>query len=189
MKAESLRRLLTSCLTGAALSTIAVPASGQEGGLYVGASVGPTTVDVCGDLSGLGLTSCDDKDTGFKIFGGKKFTQNFAVEFGWVDLGEITATGPGGTARVGADGLQAAAVGMAPVSPQVNVFGKVGLYMWDLRATGPGGSLSDDGIDLMFGLGVSWTLARQLDLRAEWERFDVGGDDVDMLSVGAQYRF
>jgi len=188
MKTEIVRRLLTLCLAGGVLLT-AIPASAQETGFYVGAGAGVTTTDVCDSLSGLGLTSCDDEDTGFKIFGGKRFNQNFAVELGWVDLGEVAATGPGGTARVETDGIQVAAVGILPVNPRFHVFGKVGLYLWDVSASAPGLSLSDDGTDIMFGLGAAWDLVDRLDLRAEWERFDVDGDNVDMFSVGALYKF
>lgn len=189
MKTENVRRLLTLCLAGGALLTAAIPASAQGTGFYVGAGAGVTSTDVCGGLGGLGLTSCDDEDTGFKIFGGKRLNQNLAVEVGFVDLGEITATGPGGTAQVETDGIQVAAVGILPVNPRFHVFGKVGLYLWDVSASGPGGSLSDDGTDLMFGFGAAWNLADRLDLRAEWEQFDIDGDDVDMFSVGLLYRF
>jgi len=189
MTAEKFKRLLALCSVGATLVAASLPASAQGSGFYVGAGAGLTTVDLCGDLIALGATSCDDEDTGFKIFGGKRINQNLAVELGWVDLGEITATGPGGTARAEVDGIQVAAVGMLPVNPRFHVFGKVGLYLWDAKISGPGGSLSDDGTDLMFGFGASWNLAERLDLRGEWERFDVDGDDIDMLSVGLLYRF
>lgn len=189
MTMQTLRRMLLACCIGAALAATSAPASAQATGpYYAGASFGTTSIDVCGSLGGLGLTSCDDEDSGFKIFGGYNFNQNLAVELGWVDLGEITATGPGGTAKVGIDGFQAAAVGSVPFSPQFRGFGKVGLYMWDISATGPGGSLSDDGTDVMFGLGVGWKVAPRVELRAEWERFD-SDDEADLLSIGVQFSF
>jgi OOP family OmpA-OmpF porin len=186
---ENLSRLLALCLVSIALFAVAIPASAQGTGFYVGAGAGMTSVDLCDDLVGLGLTSCDDDDTGFKVYAGNRFSPNFSAELGWVDLGEITATGPGGTVKLGVDGIQIAGLGMVPVSPQVTFFGKVGLYLWDVSASGPGGSLSDDGSDIMFGLGLSWNLAKQLDLRVEWEQFDVDGDDINLISAGVQYRF
>lgn len=173
----------------AASCALAAPAGAQSTGFYAGGSVGRSTVDLCDDLNGLGLTGCDDSDTGFKLFGGYEINRNFAVELGFVDLGEISATGPGGTATAETDGFQVAAVGMLPINPQFGIFGKLGAYMWDLSASGPGGSLSDDGTDIMFGAGVSWRFMPQLSLRGEWERFDIGGDDVDLLSVGLQFAF
>ena len=172
----------------AAFCLSAGPAAAQGTGFYAGGSVGRTSVDVCRKL-GSGLTSCDDTDSGFKLFGGYKFNPNFGAEVAFVDLGEIKATGPGGTARLESDGLQLAAVGRFPINPQFDVFGKLGLFMWDISASGPGGSLSDDGTDIMIGAGVSWHFTRQLSLRGEWERFDIDGDDVDLLSVGLQFNF
>lgn len=148
-----------------------------------------TSFDVCDDLIGLGLASCDDDDSGIKVYAGKNVTQNFGVEVGWVDLGEIAGSGPGGTATVGVDGFQVAALGMLPVNPRISLFVKGGLYLWDLSASGPGGSLSDDGTDIMYGLGLNWNLARRLDLRVEWEQFDIDGDDVSLLSAGVAFRF
>jgi OOP family OmpA-OmpF porin len=155
---------------------------------YIGAGAGITTVDICDDISGPGV-SCDDKDTGLKIFGGFKFNPNFGVEASWVDLGEVTASGPGGTATIEVDGFGVAAVGMIPINPQFGVFGKIGAYMWDANANAPGFSASDDGTDIMFGAGVNWNFSSHFGLRAEWERFDIDGDDVDFLSIGAQYNF
>ncbi len=156
---------------------------------YIGAGAGLTTVDVCDDLNGLGLSSCDDEDTGLKIFGGYKFNQNFAVEGMWADLGETSATGPGGTATVEVDGFGVAAVGIIPLNEQFGIFGKVGAYMWDASGGGAASGISDDGTDIMFGAGVGWNFTRSFGLRAEWERFDIDGDDVDFLSIGAQFNF
>lgn len=189
MKSKAFGRFLTVCFIGSTLAAVSVSASAQDSGFYVGAGAGITSFDACDDLVGLGLTSCDDEDTGIKVYAGKTFTPNFAAEVGWVDLGEITATGPGGTATLGVDGFQIAALGLLPVNPQISFFVKGGLYMWDLSASGPGGSLSDDGSDFMFGLGMNWNLARQLGLRVEWEQFDIDGDDVNMLSAGVLFRF
>lgn len=41
----------------------------------------------------------------------------------------------------------------------------------------------------MLGAGVSWRFMPQLSLRGEWERFDIDGDDVDLLSIGLQFNF
>lgn len=52
-----------------------------------------------------------------------------------------------------------------------------------------------DGTDLAFGLGANWKINKSIGLRAEWERFqnlsvDGGTErDVDLLSLGASYRF
>jgi len=157
-------------------------------GGYIGAGAGITTVDVCDDISFPGVT-CDDEDTGLKIFGGFKANENFAIEALWADLGEVSATGPGGTASISVDGFGIAAVGIIPLGERFGIFGKVGAFMWDASGGGAASGVGDDGTDLMFGAGVSWNLTNHFGLRAEWERFDIDGDDVDFLSVGAQFNF
>ncbi len=161
---------------------------GEGGGFYVGAGGGFTSVDVCDDLNALGATSCDDDDVGFKIFGGLKFNQYFAAEAGYVNLGEVSATLLGVGVDVDADGFQLAAVGMYPIE-QFSLLGKVGIYFWDLEASGGGATVSDDGTDIMFGIGGAFHFTPQLSVRGEWERFDFDGDDVDLFSASIVYNF
>jgi len=186
MTNTAFRKLLASCAAAAALLSASMTVSAQGSSFYVGASAGTTSADFC---DGLGLTSCDDSDTGIKVFGGAAINPNFALELGYADLGEITATGPGGTARIGVDGFQFAALGILPLNPKFNLFGKIGLYLWDVSGTAPGVTISEDGNDIMFGLGAMWNLTQQFALRAEWEQFDMDGEDVSLISVGAQFRF
>lgn len=177
------------CIAGLWMAALCSFTGGASAGGYIGAGAGLTTVDVCDDLNSLGATSCDDEDTGLKVFGGYKFNPNFAVEGLWADLGEVSATGPGGTATVEVDGFGAAAVGIIPLNEQFSIFGKVGAFMWDASGGGAASGTDDDGTDIMFGAGVSWDFTSRFGVRAEWERFDIDGDDVDFLSVGLQINF
>jgi len=182
----SLRRgLLLASTLGLALIT--TPAFAKDTGAYAGGSIGLTTIDICGELTGA--TACDDEETGFKLFGGYKFNRNLAVEGGFVDFGEISASSPTGSATVSSDALFATAVGILPVSSKFSVFGKLGFFMWDLSATGTGGTISDDGTDLLIGLGLGFDVTERLTIRAEWEDYDGGGDGVTFLSAGLQYNF
>ena len=52
--------------------------------------------------------------------------------------------------------------------------------------------LEDDGISLMFGLGAEYRLNEHITVRGDWERFNdirIGGNWVDMFSVGMSYHF
>ncbi len=178
-----------AALLMASLLLPALPAAAQSTPFYIGGGAGLSSIDLCGDPALAGATSCDDEDTGFKIFGGYNFNQNFGVELGWVDLGEISVSGPGGTATAEADGFQAAAVGILPINPQFSIFGKLGVYMWDAEVNAPGISASDDGTDLMFGVGGAFHFTPQLSIRAEWERFEVDDEDADLISASIVFRF
>lgn len=176
------------CLAGSAALLLGITGPALAQG-YIGAGVGQTAVDICDDLTALGVPQCDDKDTGVKIFGGYNINQNFGVEAAWMDLGEVSASGGGTTATAELDGFSLAGVGMFPINQDLRVFGKVGLFMWDVTGGGAAAGISEDGTDLMFGAGVGWNFMRNLGVRAEWERFDVDGDNVDFLSVGVQFNF
>lgn len=81
----------------------------DEKGWYIGASMGQTKADVdegafnavyvAGGFTTASTTS-DEKDTGWKVFGGYQLSKNWAVEGAYVDLGKTstktTATGPAG---------------------------------------------------------------------------------------------
>src|SRR5690349_20966566 len=101
----------TSIMLGlAAMAALgAAPAMAQNTGWYAGASVGRTaaTIDDDGIRSGLlgqGLgtasISDDDRDTGYKVFGGYQLNRNLAVEAGFFSLGHFgytATTVPAGT--------------------------------------------------------------------------------------------
>ncbi len=185
-------RVRNSLLTAFVLGLVfaAQPALAKDMGGYLGASVGLTSYDLCDDLFAVGATSCDDDDMGLKIFGGYKFNPNVSIEGGFVDFGELTASGPGGTATGDADALFVAGIGAIPIGSSASVFGKLGLFFWDASVSATGSpTLSDDGNDIFLGVGMSFDLTSQFAIRGEWERYDLDGDDVDMLSVGVQYMF
>ena len=188
---------------GIGLGCLALPATALAQGAYFGAGIGQSSVDIDCDLD---ITcTADEEDTGFKLFGGYNFTPNFGLEAFYVDLGEASITGTDsflGAARatIEVSGFGLAAVGRLPVADRFEILGKAGLFIWDIDVgvqSGIGsGSLSDDGTDLMLGLGGGYKLTENLSLQAEWERFlDVGDDnttgqsDVDLFSVCLVLRF
>lgn len=157
-------------------------------GLYVGAGVGQASYDVCGAL-GTGLTSCDDEDTGWKVFGGYDFNENLAIEAAWVDLGEVSASGAGGTATVEVDGIAVDLKATLPLNEAFGIFGKVGFISWDAEGGGLASGADDDGNDLAYGIGAEYMFSSQFGIRGEWERFDVDDEDADLLSIGAVLKF
>src|SRR5574341_1102866 len=75
----------------------------QDQGWYAGATFGQSKFkDAC-----QGVPNCDDNDTAWRILGGYQFTKNWAVEFGYTDLGEASASG----ASVEATAFEVVAVG------------------------------------------------------------------------------
>lgn len=154
-----------------------------DNGFYGGASIGQATIDACD-----GVTNCDDEDTSWKIFGGWEMNPNIAFEAGWVDFGEITGSVGGSAVSAEVDGWTLAAKGILPINEQFDVFGKFGAIMWDVEGSGAASGISDDGTDLMYGLGAQYMLTNQFGIVGEWEWFDIDSD-VDLFSVGVLFKF
>jgi len=180
-----------------AVPAVSMAQARADTGWYVGITLGQSDFKNI-DCSGF---SCDKKDTAVRILGGYQINRNFAAELGYHDLGKLTASAPGASVEVKANAWELVGIGAWPVANQFSVYGKLGIYRGQARAsaslTGLGsGSRMEPNTDLTYGLGVQYDLNRELGIRVEWQRYDkLGGDsiggsfNVDVLSVGAVWRF
>jgi len=210
--------------TVGALSVVGFAAvSGQaalaaESGWYLGGGAGLSQANIADErirnqLSGAGLTMTsiddDDRDFGFKLFGGYKFNKNFAVEGGYFNLGEFgfTANTTGGTyTGTGKfQGLNLDAIGILPITEKFSAFGRVGYIYTETKdtftGTGNGISVAAANPDpdkkagnYKYGLGVQYDFTQALGLRVEWERYRVNDavgnkGDIDMGLIGLVYTF
>jgi OOP family OmpA-OmpF porin len=185
-----------------AASFLAAPAFAQspDSGFYVGGHLGQAEGrDACNDFSGVPGVSCDDKDTAWRILGGYQFNRNLSIEGAYTDLGELSATGPGGSVSAEASALELVGVGSFPLTNRFSLYGKAGVYRGEvegrLDTALVTGSDKDENTDFTYGAGVKFDMTQNVALRAEWQRYnDMGGDDttetdVDVLSVGAIFKF
>lgn len=181
-------------------------------GLYVGGGLGQSNAkNACDPVSGVTVTSCDDKDTAWRIFGGYQFHKNFGVELGYADLGKVVEAsgvvlGVPFTAEAKAKAWDLVAVGIWPFAVEwFSLFGKAGIVRWDVdvSATGtvPGfapisASASDNGTDFTYGAGAQFNFTKNVGARVEWQRYNDVGDvnttgqsDVDVISASVLFMF
>jgi len=201
-----------------ALALVASPyAVAADPGWYGGFNVGRSKahLDEAGiatRLQGPALAttsiSSDDRDTGYKLFGGYQFNRNFALEGGYFDLGEFsfsTTTVPAGTLNGNFEvkGWNLDLVGILPITDKFSAFGRVGAQYARTRdsftRTGavpvlvnPNPSERDP--NYKYGLGVEYDFNQFVGLRAEAERYRInnavtGKDNIDLFSVGLVFRF
>ena len=170
------------------LTMLSAQVANAANGYYAGMSAGQSrfSSDVCDGLP----IRCDFSDTGLKIFGGYQATESVGIEVSFVDFGEFTATGSGGTATIEVSGFSVVGTGTVPVTERFGLFGKVGLLRWDGEARASGGSLAeDDGTELTYGLGAKMKVTERVGVRVEWERFSDNEDALSLLSGGVVLSF
>jgi OOP family OmpA-OmpF porin len=200
-----------------ALAVIASPfAVADDSGWYGGVNIGQSRAKIddariTSGLLGGGFTTTsindDNRDTGYKLFGGYKLNRNFAVEGGYFDLGKFgftATTVPAGTlsGNIKLRGLNLDAVGILPIAEKFSAFGRAGLNYAEARDSFTGTGLvnvlnpnpSKRDTNYKFGLGVQYDFTESLGMRVEAERYrinDAVGNkgDVDLVSVGLVYRF
>lgn len=186
-------------------------ANAADSGWYVGLGAGQSSVDVDGgEIDGLlaadsitATTSVDDTDTAWKIFGGYRMNANFGLEAAYMDYGTISADSTvtalsAGVVNVDLDTTAwlLDAVGYLPLGNGFELFGKLGVALWDIEGnfsgsggeSGFSGSADDDGSDFHFGVGAGYALTDNIGIRAEWERI-TGDADLDAWTISAQIGF
>lgn len=159
------------------------------------------------DFTAIGAPnrSFDERDRGFKVYGGYRFFENFAVEAQYARLGKSeirysTPIGLRGTEKYEVSSLSVAAVGLLPVSDKFTLFAKAGPSFNEAKSSfstntlGAGSKGRKTG--LLAGIGASYKLTENLLARAELENFSRVGDaakggrsSVSMVSLGLAYQF
>ncbi|HVY06770.1 MAG TPA: outer membrane beta-barrel protein [Burkholderiales bacterium] len=173
------------------------------------------TADVDALLAGTGMngiTSVDDSDRGIKFYAGIAPARFLAFEAGYTDLGRFrfysNRTTAGGGVFFGGDStassLDFSILGTLPIGESFALFARPGFGAWqvkvDTNRTVPGGAIAtssdESGVSPLLGLGATYRFAPHVSMRIELERhFGVGGEktlgkqDIDLLSIAAQFHF
>jgi OOP family OmpA-OmpF porin len=130
-------------LIAAALSTtfLAGPAAAQ---MYLGA--------------GVGASKTDAHETSGKLYGGMQFNPAFGLELGYTDLGNYHGS------RV--DSWSLAGTGTLPLGERWSLLGKLGAA-WNR----PHFNGASNHTDLLAGVGIGYSMTKNLGLRLEYEDF------------------
>ena len=183
--------IITCALIYSAICSLSVYAG--EG--YLGASFGSSKADSEGFKD----------DSGFKITGGFQVSESLALEGSYLDLGSFSADADlledisnfvdaeVLSSSIDISGIELSALASIPVGERISLFARLGIFFWDADISVSvngfgGGTESDDGSDLGFGVGAKIEVMEQLSLKAEFSRYDAL-DDVDFLSAGLDLRF
>ncbi len=164
--------------------------SAIAGDFYAGFGVGKTEAD-----GAFGPQGFNAEGFGYKLFGGYRFWKFLGVELDYRDFGDPDDTANGFDVTVDLTGWCVAAMIVAPVSQNFELYGKAGLLTWDAETIAVQNMIplrfTDDGSDMSFGIGAAFTLGDRFAIRAEWETFNPDGSFEQMrnLGLGVEYRF
>lgn len=148
--------------------------------------------------SGATPVSGNNRTEGWKAYTGYQFNKYLGVEGGYANLNDMSNKSTKGAntylTNVDTDAWTLAVVGTLPVTGKFSVTGRLGAaYMLsDVKTqlnTNTSVTKGDDGYEPYYGVGVSYALFDNLDLRADWERFDRKDLNIDLLTAGVAVKF
>ena len=163
---------------------------------YVGASAGKSEADIPCPAA----TTCDDKDTAWKVYGGMEVNEYLSMEVGYADLGKTTYSGALKGSRE-TSGMTVQLVGTYALNPNFTLIGKGGFGILNTEVNGtiartPNNNTGDTDLDWSLGMGAQYNFTKTVGLRVEWERyFNVGDPDstreseIDMVTAGVVFKF
>lgn len=201
---KNLSRLLAISSMSLLLAQGVAMAQTAPSNWYLGGAVGASSLKPKINNQSLAGNQ-DTSDTGTKFFGGYKFSENWAAEVQYYDLGKwrYSDAGVRGDAKV--TGLSIAAVGSYPLSTSLSLIGKVGVATQNVKvratdtATGDTDSAKAHATVPMVGIGVEYAFNPSMSLRTEYEYFGVptlvrvGNDRLkshtSLFTVGISYKF
>jgi OOP family OmpA-OmpF porin len=133
--------------------------------------------------AGFGLTNTDSNETSLKILGGYQVDRHWGIEAALTDFGSYRGSD--------AKSVSLAVTGTLPLDRQWALMAKFGVSS---NRTGLAGS--SDRTEALVGIGVGYTLSRNLGLRLEYEQYgrlaDPGSgfnDRADNLALIGKYSF
>ena len=173
------------------LNLSAQPAVAQSS-VYVFGAFGNTDSDVA--LGGLNRV--DDGSSSYALGAGYAFTRNISLEAAYHDFGSHngqTDCPPGFAclvipllAEADMTGISLSLIGSFPLTDKLDVYGKFGFVSWDIDFKDISSAFDNSGEDLLFGLGLSWSIDDHWKVFTEYGKVEL---DFDTSSIGVRYHF
>lgn len=157
--------------------------SHAKAGFSIGGGAGSNSLNGA-DYTGNG-NHVDDTQLSYKALLGYRLTEVVSIETQYIDFG----TAEGGGNSVKAHGVTAGGVFEAPIARFVHPYAKAQALFWDADGSFNGTTRSDTGVDFAYGAGARFIFGRNLDVRAEYERFEFEENDVHTISAMLQLNF
>jgi hypothetical protein len=159
---------------------------------YIGFSVGST--DVKADLTSIGGGMLDESTGLSKFYGGFRMHKYVAVEAAYFNLAQVSVAQLGtppndvsGSVDMKALGLYG--VAYVPLAKHTQILVKAGGASWDADLQRDTTTANADGLDMFYGLGISYSFTKALAITADWEVIDSPNPEFSTLSLGFRWDF
>jgi opacity protein-like surface antigen len=187
------KALIATACVGFALPTIAADI---EPGWYLGGGIGEFNVEI-DDVDDIEETvdRYDTDDTAYRAFVGYRVNPYLAAEVAYINLGNPESTVFTDTVlQTEIDGFAPSIVGVLPIGPLFEVFGKAGYYFYDqeVTASSPLGRVetSKDAEDFLYSAGAGLNIGQHFNVRLEYEWLDVEDtDETESAWLTAAWKF
>ncbi len=158
-------------------------------GFYAGGGIG--SAELSEDFDGFTI---DTDSTAYRIFGGWRFNDYFAVEGGYQDFGDfeqqIDVGGTPVTASLSADGFTLGVAGSLPIGERFSVMGRFGMFYWDGNAEINNVSqATPEDNNPYFGIGIGYAVSEKFLITGDLTRFELEDANSNVISLGFQFRF
>ena len=201
------------------LSVFAAEQNSYKGkDFYLDLNVGMASHD--SGVSSVSGTKLDEDDMGYMLNIGRRVNQSWSLEGMYYDMGAASITGSvndtfvmdgttyvwntAGTLSNATSGFGGAIVGYLPTDEWLEVYGKVGVHLWNQSGSATfldnnstfNSKFFDEGADLYFGLGITANVIEDLKISVGYDALNFT-DELDpsvdyyttFLYAGIKYEF
>lgn len=159
------------------LATFASTATAQ---VYLGAALGRT------DYKDAEYFDVAEESTAFEISAGFYSQKTLAFEVSYLNLGDVRDFYLDSDVTVA--GLTLSGKAILPLSPQVDLYAKMGVYFWEMNEIYRNRPYYlDEGQDLIYGGGMAFRLADQWDVNVEYRALDLYDMGTSLVTVGFSF--
>lgn len=142
----------------------------------------------------LGVSTANTRTEGWKVYTGYQFNKYLGMEGGYANLNDMTAVNGVTRAEVESNAWALAATGSFPLTDKFAIMAKLGAAYVQTNASVKVGTalaqrIGDDNYEPYYGVGIKYSLLDNIDLRAEWERFDLDDYNIDLMTAGFVVKF
>lgn len=205
MKGSKMKKVIVGLCVAATMATASGAALAADNSFYGAVDIGQSKgKDACAPEAGVVITSCDDKDTSYRLAGGYNFNKNFGIEASYSDYGNVsksgTVLGIPVTASGGATAFQLVGTGALPLGNQFSLTAKAGLAAVSVDATatalGVAVATSASNDNFVWGIGAQFDVTPSIGIRVNYEDLGTVGDNattgavkLSNISAGVVFKF